>query len=125
MKYNFIIPFQIFGANWAQRWPDWAGDSTSAACSTQQGRSPASWSPTDIFWAHYDWPCGPTDKASDYESGDCRFESCQGQNIFENFLRKEYLMICIPGIQEISKLFLALFFLAGIIHYILLYMANE
>ena len=25
------------------------------------------------------WPCGPTDKASDYESGDCRFESCQGQ----------------------------------------------
>ena len=24
-------------------------------------------------------PCGPTDKASDYESGDCRFESCQGQ----------------------------------------------
>ena len=25
-------------------------------------------------------PCGPTDKASDYESGDCRFESCQGQN---------------------------------------------
>ena len=23
-------------------------------------------------------PCGPTDKASDYESGDCRFESCQG-----------------------------------------------
>ena len=28
--------------------------------------------------------CGPMDKASDYESGDCRFESCQGQ-IF-NFL---------------------------------------
>ena len=26
------------------------------------------------------WPCGPTDKASDYESGDCRFESCQGQH---------------------------------------------
>ena len=26
------------------------------------------------------WPCGPTDKASDYESGDCRFESCQGHN---------------------------------------------
>ena len=25
-------------------------------------------------------PCGPTDKASDYESGDCRFESCQGQS---------------------------------------------
>ena len=28
------------------------------------------------------WPCGPTDKASDYESGDCRFESCQGQDFF-------------------------------------------
>ena len=28
------------------------------------------------------WPCGPTDKASDYESGDCRFESCQGQYFF-------------------------------------------
>ena len=28
----------------------------------------------------YGWPCGPMDKASDYESGDCRFESCQGQN---------------------------------------------
>ena len=27
-------------------------------------------------------PCGPTDKASDYESGDCRFESCQGQSNF-------------------------------------------
>ena len=30
----------------------------------------------------YDWPCGPTDKASDYESGDCRFESCQGQHFW-------------------------------------------
>ena len=28
------------------------------------------------------WPCGPTDKASDYESGDCRFESCQGQHFW-------------------------------------------
>ena len=27
-------------------------------------------------WA---WPCGPTDKASDYESGDSRFESWQGR----------------------------------------------
>ena len=24
------------------------------------------------------WPCGPTDKASDYGSGDSRFESWQG-----------------------------------------------
>ena len=28
------------------------------------------------------WPCGPTDKASDYKSGDCRFESCQGHNFW-------------------------------------------
>ena len=27
------------------------------------------------------WPCGATDKASDYESGDSRFESWQGRNI--------------------------------------------
>ena len=27
------------------------------------------------------WPCGPTDKASDYESGDCRFESCQDHKL--------------------------------------------
>ena len=26
------------------------------------------------------WPCGPMDKASDYESGDSRFESWQGRN---------------------------------------------
>jgi hypothetical protein len=25
------------------------------------------------------WPCGPMDKALDYESRDCRFESCQGR----------------------------------------------
>ena len=27
------------------------------------------------------YPCGATDKASDYESGDSRFESWQGRNI--------------------------------------------
>ena len=27
------------------------------------------------------WPCGATDKASDYESGDSRFESWQGRDI--------------------------------------------
>lgn len=25
------------------------------------------------------WPCGLTDKASDFESEDCRFESCHGR----------------------------------------------
>ena len=34
------------------------------------------------------WPCGPTDKASDYESGDCRFESCQGQNFDKPIVSK-------------------------------------
>ena len=29
-----------------------------------------------------DRSCGPMDKASDYESGDCRFESCQDQTPF-------------------------------------------
>ena len=28
------------------------------------------------------WSCGQMDKASDYESGDCRFESCQDQHLF-------------------------------------------
>ncbi len=28
------------------------------------------------------WPCGPMDKALDYESRDCRFESCQGRFYF-------------------------------------------
>ena len=31
------------------------------------------------------WSCGPMDKASDYESGDCRFESCQDQIFCQTF----------------------------------------
>ena len=31
------------------------------------------------------WPCGPTDKASDYESGDSRFESWQGRFFLHSF----------------------------------------
>ena len=30
------------------------------------------------------WPCGATDKASDYESGDARFESRQCRNILSH-----------------------------------------
>ena len=30
------------------------------------------------------WPSGATDKASDYESGDSRFESWQGRNILSH-----------------------------------------
>ena len=32
----------------------------------------------------YWWPCGATDKASDYESGDSRYESWQGRNILSH-----------------------------------------
>lgn len=28
------------------------------------------------------WPCGLTDKASDFGSEDCRFESCHGRELF-------------------------------------------
>ena len=37
------------------------------------------------FPCYTNWPCGPMDKASDYESGDCRFESCQGQTLFGKY----------------------------------------
>ena len=30
------------------------------------------------------WPCGATDKGSDYESGDSRFESWKGRNILSH-----------------------------------------
>ena len=30
------------------------------------------------------WPCGGTGKASDYESGDSRFESWHGRNILSH-----------------------------------------
>merc|ERR1712055_734166 len=50
----------------------------------------AKWSPcpASCCLIVQDWPCGPTDKASDYESGDCRFESCQGQIFVLFFLHK-------------------------------------
>ena len=35
-----------------------------------------------FVWFFTNWSCGPMDKASDYESGDCRFKSCQDQNIY-------------------------------------------
>ena len=31
------------------------------------------------------WPCGLMDKASDFESEDCRFDPCQGRFDFYNF----------------------------------------
>ncbi len=30
----------------------------------------------------YQWSCGAMDNASDYESEDCRFESCQDRKFF-------------------------------------------
>ena len=35
-----------------------------------------------------DWPRGPMDKASDYESGDSRFESWRGREFFFFFQKK-------------------------------------
>ena len=32
-----------------------------------------------VFPVSHGWPCGPMDKASDYESGDSRFKSWQGR----------------------------------------------
>ena len=36
--------------------------------------------------------CGATDNASDYESGDCRFESCQARNVL--YLLYQCTLIC-------------------------------
>ena len=46
------------------------------------------------------WPCGATDKASDYESGDSRFESWLGRNILPDtkidFIPNNYCHYCLP-----------------------------
>ena len=31
-----------------------------------------------------DWPCGLMDKAPDFGSGDCRFESCHGRTFYHS-----------------------------------------
>ena len=42
--------------------------------------------------AHYRRPRGPTDKASDYESGDSRFESWRGRSfIFLSCIVKKFI----------------------------------
>ena len=48
------------------------------------------------------WPCGPTDKASDYESGDCRFESCQGH---KNFYTQPTFLFHVRLFADRHKLF--------------------
>ena len=49
------------------------------------------------------WPCGATDKASDYESGDSRFESWQGRNILSHanidFIPNIYWHYCLLQIR--------------------------
>ena len=49
------------------------------------------------------WPCGATDKASDYESGDSRFESWQGRNILSHtkidFIPNIYCHCYLPQIR--------------------------
>ena len=68
---RILAPFAVSGAQGSYPCP---APPLPSPSSLQQFSSP-----TDIFRVYYDWPCGPMDKASDYESGDCRFESCQGQ----------------------------------------------
>ena len=36
------------------------------------------------------WPRGPMDKASAYGAGDCRFEACRGQLLWESFQTSAY-----------------------------------
>ena len=49
------------------------------------------------------WPCGATDKASDYESVDSRFESWQGRNILSpakiDFIPNIYWHYCLIRIR--------------------------
>ena len=49
------------------------------------------------------WPSGATDKASDYESGDSRFESWQGRNILSHakidFIPNIYCHYYLPQIR--------------------------
>ena len=33
-----------------------------------------------LYSLDYGWPCGLMDKASVYDTGDCRFDSCQGRS---------------------------------------------
>ena len=51
------------------------------------------------------WPCGAKDKASDYESGDSRFESWQGRNILSHakidFIPNIYCHYYLPRIRGI------------------------
>ena len=48
------------------------------------------------------WPCCATDKASDYESGDSRFESLEGRNILSHtklyFIPNIYCYYYLPQI---------------------------
>ena len=51
------------------------------------------------------WPCGATGKASDYESGDSRFESWQGRNILSHakidFIPNIYCHYYLPQIRRL------------------------
>ena len=50
-------------------------------------------------------PCGPMDKASDYESGDSRFESWQGRNVLSHtkidFIPNIYCHYYVPQIHRL------------------------
>ena len=51
------------------------------------------------------WPCGATNKASDYESGDSRFEPSQGRNILSHakidFIPNIYCHYYLPQIRSL------------------------
>ena len=57
------------------------------------------------------WSCGPMDKAIDYESGDCRFESCQDHMVFlfsSNLNKADIQGLLIPkpnigGVHQFQK----------------------
>ena len=44
----------------------------------------------------YNRPRGPTDKASDYESGDSRFESWRGRFFFKRFIARDTIFFSNP-----------------------------
>ena len=49
------------------------------------------------------WSCGQMDKASDNESGDCRFESCQGHTFFFLTFMSCLIFACLKMYPAISR----------------------
>ena len=61
----------------------------------------------EILIFHKDRPRGPMDKAPDFESGDCRFESCRGRICFFLVLARAFhddAAMCFYIIRPIVKM---------------------